>query len=99
MRDKLFRRYANPLIVLETISPDALVDFILFIFDTQDEEELYNIWLHKDIDKPFDEITKSLKKRRGNKNTSSDVLTANEAIERIKKAGTLIKPNEKEENS
>ena len=99
MRDKLFRRYANPLIVLETISPDALVDFILFIFDTQDEEELYNIWLHKDIDKTFDEITKSLKKRRANKNNNSDVLTANEAIERIKKAGTLIKPNEEEENS
>lgn len=69
------------------------MDFILFMFDTQDEEELYNLWLHKDIDKPFDELTKSLKKRRKGGNANADVLTANEAVERIKEAGRLIKPN------
>lgn len=83
---------------MATISPDELVDFILFMFDTEDEEELYSLWLHKDIDKPYEELTKSLKKRRGGNKSSNDVLTANEAVERIKQASTIIKPNREGEN-
>lgn len=68
------------------------MDFILFMLDKNDEDELYKMWLHKDTDKSFVELKRdNLKSRRKAKKSEIDV---NGAIERIKQASLIIIPTE-----
>lgn len=56
----IFKRYSNPLMLMQTYSMGELVDFILYLYKQEDEEQLWSIWLHKPIEKNFEEFKKSV---------------------------------------
>lgn len=76
----LYKRYANPLSLLATFDSQGLVDFILYIFEQENEEMLWEIWVNKDIEENFDDFKKSkLKKLRAGsaKNITQDEINSN----------------------
>lgn len=53
--DLLFKRYANPFLLLDNlIATGRFVEFILEFIDIQNEEKIYDVWLHKVFDKTFE---------------------------------------------
>lgn len=44
--------------VLATYSLDRAVDFVLYLYDKENEETLWEMWLSKDIEKDFKEFKK-----------------------------------------
>lgn len=85
----LYKRYANPLSLLATFDSRGLVDFILFLFEQETEEELWSIWVHKDIEESFGDF----KKERLNKlrvGTAKNI-TKNEINSNIATASQFIK--------
>lgn len=42
--------------MLATYTPTELVGFVFYLFKSRQEDELWDIWLAKDIDKPFSEF-------------------------------------------
>ncbi len=53
--DLLFKRYANPFLLLDNlIATGRFLEFILELIDIQNEEKIYDVWLHKVFDKGFD---------------------------------------------
>ncbi|KEH97215.1 hypothetical protein [Clostridium botulinum] len=63
-----------------------LTDFILYLIKEQREEDLWQIWLHKDIDQDFETWKKEIqaKQKVTNKKMNKDQEKANiEKAERI----------------
>ncbi|EAD0738589.1 peptide methionine sulfoxide reductase [Listeria monocytogenes] len=54
----LFKRYGNPLDLLRTYRIVDLTDFILYLQDTEQEERVYNQWLHTQMTQSFKEFKK-----------------------------------------
>lgn len=55
-----------------------LLDFLFYLDKKETEDKLFDIWLHKDIDKPFekfrDEVFESAKSKRISKQEEEDAL-------------------------
>ena len=67
--DLLFNRYANPFLLIDNlIITHQLSKFILEFIDIINDEEIYDIWLHRIFDKSFSEF-------------KNEVLGANEKVE------------------
>ncbi|KEH93221.1 hypothetical protein [Clostridium botulinum] len=63
-----------------------LTDFILYLIKEQIEEDLWQIWLHKDIDQDFETWKKEIQSKKSvtNRKMSKDQEIANiEKAERI----------------
>lgn len=55
--DLLFKRYASPFLLLDQyIHSCRLAEFIDALVDVQNEELMWETWLHKVLDKSFDEF-------------------------------------------
>ena len=60
--DLLARRYASPFVLLEEmLSQGRLYEFVCEINTLKNEEELWEIWLHRVMDKTFDDWKQSLR--------------------------------------
>ena len=59
--DLLFKRYANPFLLLDTVIPAGFLDFVVDFLNIYDEEMVWEVWLHKDIDKSFNDFKESLR--------------------------------------
>ncbi len=75
--DLLAKRYANPFVLLdEMISQHRLLEFVYEINAIKNEEDLFNVWLYRVWDKPFNEWKESLKttvKQNDNYNAKATV--------------------------
>ncbi len=68
---------------------EELTDFILYLIKEQREEDLWKIWLHKDIDKDFEEWKKEIEcrkacKRMSKKEEKANIQKAERILGRIK---------------
>jgi len=52
----LFKRYNDPLGLLATYTPTDLVGFIVYTLKKREEDELWQIWLAKDINESFNDF-------------------------------------------
>ena len=64
--DLLFRRYASPFLLLDgMLETGRFSDYVLKFIDIQNDEKIYNLWLHKCYDKSYaefkDQVTESAK--------------------------------------
>lgn len=89
----LFKRYSNPLELLKTFTFGSLADFILYMFDQENEDTLFEIWLHKESERDFPTFKKaqlkSVRKSKPNINTKEYEKNVIEA------AARFIKPRKK----
>lgn len=59
--DLIFKRYSSPfLIINEMIINGQLLKFINKILDIQNDERVYDIWLHRVFDKSFEQFKEGL---------------------------------------
>ncbi|ELC8400420.1 peptide methionine sulfoxide reductase [Clostridium perfringens] len=63
---------------------EELTDFLMYLIDKQREEDLWQIWVHKDIDKDFiefkKEVEESSKKQRMSKKQEKENIEKAERI-------------------
>ncbi|AXH51945.1 peptide methionine sulfoxide reductase [Clostridium perfringens] len=65
---------------------EELTDFLMHLIKKQREEDLWQIWLHKDIDKEFEEFKKEVEESNSNRRMSKKQEKQNiEKAERILK--------------
>ncbi|PVE16846.1 peptide methionine sulfoxide reductase [Clostridium perfringens] len=65
---------------------EELTDFLMHLIKKQREENLWQIWLHKDIDKEFEEFKKEVEESNSNRRMSKKQEKQNiEKAERILK--------------
>ena len=95
LRDRLFRRYGDPVKLLSTYTLSDAVDFVLFIFEQDQDDILWDIWLHKEIKLDYAAYKKahSLKLRKSTIMKTSAV----DEQETIAWATQFIKPIEEKE--
>lgn len=59
--DLLFKRYASPFLLLDNyILSEMFYEFIINFMDLQNEELIWDVWIHKIFDKTFDDFKESL---------------------------------------
>lgn len=59
--DLVFKRYASPFLLIdEMISNSSFIKFVLNLIDAKNEEQLYEVWLHKIFNKGFEEFKESV---------------------------------------
>lgn len=88
----LFKRYANPLDLMRTFDLEGLADFILDLFDVENEEQLWETWLHKPIEKDFATFKKDHYKKQ--RKTKHKVISAKEEKANIEQSMRFIKPRQ-----
>ena len=55
--DLLFKRYASPFLLIDNlIISNRFFDFVKELIDFNNDEEIYNLWLHKVFDKSYSEF-------------------------------------------
>lgn len=59
--DLLFKRYASPFLLLDNyILSGMFYEFIIDFMDRQNEDLIWDVWIHKIFDKTFDDFRESL---------------------------------------
>ncbi|KEH96843.1 peptide methionine sulfoxide reductase [Clostridium botulinum C/D str. BKT12695] len=66
---------------------EELTDFILYLIKEQREEDLWQIWLHKDIDKDFQEWKKEIQSKQ---NVTNKKMSKDQEKENILKAERIL---------
>lgn len=75
--DSLARRYASPFIVLdEMIRQGRLLEFVLELWKIEDEEKVWDVWLHKVYDKSYKEWEEELTAKARARGVSESELEA-----------------------
>lgn len=60
--DRLFKRYADPFLFIDSlIISERFTEFVLELLDIENEEMMWQFYLHKVYDKSFDEFKESMK--------------------------------------
>lgn len=55
--DLLFNRYANPFLLIDNlIATNKLFKFIIDLIDIVNDENIYDLWIHKVFDKSFNDF-------------------------------------------
>lgn len=86
----LYKRYGNPIDLLATFSLEGLSDFIFYLFDQENEDTLFEVWLHKDQENDY----ATFKKNNSRKSFVKQPKKLNEKEEKaiIEDAMKLITP-------
>lgn len=86
MKDLLFRRYADPLKLLSTYTLKELGAFLVSLFGEQNEQELWEFYLHKvDSEISFKEFKKE------NTKSKLKALTKEEEEQQIEWSSKFVK--------
>ncbi|WP_241161948.1 MULTISPECIES: peptide methionine sulfoxide reductase [unclassified Enterococcus] len=93
MKDLLFKRYGDPLLLLRTYSLRDTADFILWLFEEQQEEALREQWLHTQMTQSFNEFKKQQGVRKG-RNQQTKTISKEEQEKALAFAYQFIKPND-----
>lgn len=60
--DRLFKRYADPFLFIDSlIISERFTEFVLELLEIENEEMMWEFYLHKVYDKSFDEFKESIK--------------------------------------
>lgn len=77
--------------MLRTITPDKLMDFLFYVYDEADKEKLYNVWLHKEMDKTPEDLYKEFFNPRRKKNKKAIESDKEQAKRNIEIANRFVK--------
>lgn len=92
----IFKRYANPFQLINSLESNKLVDFFVYIAKEEreevEEEFLFNTWLHKVWDKDYASYKNDLKKKTVLKSNPQQTRKMNEEEEKenIEKANRIL---------
>ncbi|WP_440896237.1 hypothetical protein ACS127_17205 [Amphibacillus sp. Q70] len=78
---------------MSTYTLEGLSDFIFYLFDQENEDTLFEIWLHKDTESDFATFKQKNQKKSYVKQPKQ--LSKEEEEENIKASFALITPREK----
>lgn len=82
--DLVFKRYSSPFSFLDMLIENGkLLEFVLELIDTFNEEQMYEYWLHKCFDKSYLEFKKEVMGNGNDHVQETDVEMDNEQIESI----------------
>lgn len=76
-----------PVSPISSIDFEELTDFILYLIKEQREEDLWQIWLHKDIDQDFETWKKEIQSKQS---TTKKKMTKEQEKENIEKAERIL---------
>nr|DAH78267.1 MAG TPA: hypothetical protein [Caudoviricetes sp.] len=76
---------------MSNMDMQELADFILYLIQEQREEDLWQIWLHKWIDKDFEEWKKEINSKNAVTNKKLSVKQEKENIEKAEQILGRIK--------
>lgn len=93
LKDLLFTRYADPLGLMSTYTLEGLADFVLQLYDQQNEDQLWEIWLNKQVEGDFSEFKKKHYKKIRSKKMQN--LSEEEEKQIIENNTRFIKPIKK----
>lgn len=68
----MYHRYQNPLEVLDRVGFEALGDFLMYLHDEENDKQIYEMWLHKVVEKTFIEFKADLLANAQSKITKPD---------------------------
>lgn len=75
--DLLFKRYASPFLLIDSlIDGNRLLEFVNELIDLNNEEEIYNLWLHKVYDKSYLEFKEEVMQKSKIDNASDQDIEA-----------------------
>ena len=73
--DLLFKRYASPFLLLDSmIQVNGFHEFVIELLTVTNEDMLYDVWLHKVYDKSFDDFKNSMLASVKSKKVSNEEL-------------------------
>lgn len=72
------------------------MDFLSYFFETDQDERVYDQWLHTQMSESFKEFKKRQKVESIRKKKSQQPVTKEEESERLAFATQFIKPNKKD---
>lgn len=90
LKDILFKRYGDPLALLRTYTLANLADFILYLFEKEAEDSLWEVWLHKNQKDSFEDFKRNHLKKTNRQKTK--LLSKEEEQAAINSAIRFIKP-------
>lgn len=89
----MYKRYGNPMELLRTYRLANLLDFILYLFETEREERVYNQWLHTNMQQSFKDFKAAQNYQSIRKKQKEKPVTKEEEKEMIDYALQFIKPS------
>lgn len=90
----MFKRYGNPKDLLATFTLEGFSDFVLFLFDQDNQDQLFETWLHKDQESNFEDFKK--KNYKKSQKQQSKELSEKEEKAIIADSFKFIKPTNME---
>ena len=94
LRDIIYRRYCNPIVVFDSFSNfDDVALMILEVINATNEEQVWETWLHKDVEQSYKDFKKNVMK-----SSSSRKMTDEEAKKNIENAQNILKIKVKNPN-
>lgn len=94
----LFKRYGNPMQLLSTMTMNTVFDYILYIFDEEQDDTLWSIWLNKDIEKDYREFAKELRQPLRTGAHATLKVDEDDVKHNLAEAALIVKPRGKEES-
>ena len=82
--------------LLKTYRLVDLLDFILFVFEKEQDERIYEQWLHTNMQQSFKDFKKAQNYRSIRKKKSEKPITKEEEKQMLDFALQFIKPSESE---
>ena len=79
--------------LLKTYRLINLLDFIFYLFDQDQEERLYNQWLHTSMQQSFSDFKKAQKVKKIRKSKADKPVTKEDEQKMLAFATQFIKPN------
>lgn len=78
--DSIFKRYANPFLILDTmLEQSRLEEFVFELADQKTNEQIWDVWMHKVFDKPFQQFKDSLTNKKKKRDPEKVKETLNDS--------------------
>ena len=78
--DLLFSRYASPFLLLDNyIQTSRFLEFVLKLIDINNDEKIYDVWIHKVYDQSYEDFKESINSKNEGMDEGKLETTINES--------------------
>lgn len=78
--DLLFSRYASPFLLLDNyIQTGRFLEFVLKLIDINNDEKIYDVWIHKVYDQSYEDFKESINSKNEKMDECKIETTINES--------------------
>ena len=83
--DSIFKRYSNPFLIMDTmLEQSRLEEFVFELAEQKANEQIWDVWMHKVYDKPFDKFKNSIIHKKEKKDPEQVKHTVNDSMNMLK---------------